>query len=79
MRDADNDDIVLAGEIGAVVADKAGGTDRVPAAVQPDHDGVLCRAANTGSPHVDVQAVLAHRLAHVERFEFFDENRINHR
>src|SRR5947208_1308870 len=70
MRDADDDDIVLAREVGAVVRNHVGRSGAVAAAVEPDHDGPPAAGVDARGPDVQVQAVFTHRLAQVERLPF---------
>ena len=79
VRDADDHDVVLAREVGAVIGHHPGRAGRIAAAVQPHHHRALAACANAGRPDVQVETVFAHRLAQVERFPFLDEDRIDER
>ena len=78
MRDADDHDVVLAGQVGAVIRHHSGRAGRIAAAVQPHHHRPL-PCADARRPDVQVEAVFAHRLAQVERCPFLDEDRIDER
>ena len=79
VRDADDDDVVFAGEIGAVVRNHAGRSGAVAAAVQPHHHRPLSGGVEARRPHVQIEAVFPHRLAQVERSPFGHEHRVDER
>ena len=78
MRDADDHDVVRAGQVGAVVRHHSRRPGRIPSAVQPDHHRPPC-GGDARRPHIEVEAVFAHRLAQVERAPFRHEDRVDER
>ncbi len=57
--DGDDDNVVPAGQIHAVVDFEAAGTGGESSAVQPNHYGAFVSGGGAGSPDVEHQAVFA--------------------
>ena len=70
MVDRDDHDIVLPGQLDAVIADEGAGAARIAAAVQPDHDRQLASGIQSRRPDIQDQTVLAHHLVAVHDLDF---------
>ena len=69
--DRDHDDVMFSRELLAGIAEETAGAGRVSAAVQPDHDRALSSGSRAGRPHVQHEAILAHRLGRAHYFKCF--------
>ncbi len=75
VRDADDDHVVAARQVGAVVRQRGRRSAGVAAAVQPDHHRTRAAARGARRPDVQVQTVFAHRLGAGQRLPLGYERR----